>query len=231
MVSKIKGFRLLDGLLMVKLIQNILVTSRLSYIKSLSIMFFFRYLFLATLQLALMSCTNNPEVRDDDTKATEALVGVWRGGGTYKDEEDTGWAESWKMVRESDGTYKVDYLVVNDGEKKFEQSSGAGTWTYEDGVYYEVNSNGEKTTYDVFSVKVDWFEYNIAQRQGSINIEERKTVDKFQLQGPPEGYSEVSYEPPTLQDQIQIQIQIQDQDQDQDQDLHLAQEIPVDAEK
>jgi hypothetical protein len=168
--------------------------------KSLSIMFFFRCLFLAALLLTLMSCTNNPEVRDDDTKAADLLVGVWRGGGTYKNEENAGWAESWKMVRESDGTYKVDYLAVNDGEKQFEQSSDTGVWTYEDSVYYEVNSNGIKTTYDVFSVKVDWFEYNIAQRQGSINIEESKTVDKFQLQGPPVGYSEVSYERPILQD-------------------------------
>ncbi len=152
---------------------------------------------LIPLLLALVACTNNPEIKDDDAKASEALTGVWRGDGTYEDEEDAGWAESWKMVRGSDGTYKVDYMIVHDGDKLFEQSSDAGTWSYEEGVYYEVNSSGNKTVYDVFSVKADWFEYNIAQRQGSANIQESKTVEKFQLQGPPEGYLEVSYEQPT----------------------------------
>ena len=151
---------------------------------------------LIPLLLALVSCTNNPEVKDDDAKATEALAGIWRGEGTYEDEEDAGWAESWKMVRGSDGTYQVDYLIVHDGDKLFEQSTDAGTWSYEDGVYYETNSNGDKITYDVFSVKTDWFEYNIAQRQGSANIQESKTVENFQLQRPPDGYSEVSYEQP-----------------------------------
>lgn len=151
---------------------------------------------LISLLLALVACTNNPEVKDDDAKASEALSGVWRGGGTYEDEEDAGWAETWKMVRGSDGTYKVDYMIVHDDDKLFEQTSDAGTWNYQDGVYYEVNSSGNKIVYDVFSVKADWFEYNIAQRLGSANIQESKTVDDFQLQGPPEGYSEVSYEQP-----------------------------------
>ena len=155
-----------------------------------------KYLLIPVL-LALVSCTNNPEVKDNDAKAAEVLVGVWRGDGTYEDEEDAGWAESWKMVRGSDGNYKVEYMIVHDGDKLFEQSSDAGTWSYEDGVYYEINSSGNKIVYDVFSVKADWFEYNIAQRQGSANIQESKTVDNFQLQGPPNGYSKVSYDQPT----------------------------------
>ncbi len=153
-------------------------------------------LLLIPLLLALVSCTNNAEVKDDDAKAAEALVGVWRGDGTYEDEEDSGWAESWKMVRGADGSYKVDYMIVHDGDKLYEQSSDAGTWVYEDGVYYEINSNGDKISYDVFSVKADWFEYNITQREGSANIQESKTVDSFQLQGPPKGYTEISYEQP-----------------------------------
>ncbi len=156
---------------------------------------FMKYL-LIPLLLVLVSCTNNAEVKDDDAKAAEALVGVWRGDGTYEDEEDAGWAESWKMVRGEDGNYKVDYMIVHDGDKLYEQSSDAGSWTYENGVYYEVNSSGDKISYDVFSVKADWFEYNITQREGSANIQESKTVDNFQLQDPPKGYSEVSYDQP-----------------------------------
>lgn len=146
--------------------------------------------------LVLVSCTNNPDVKDNDTKASESLVGVWRGEGSYDDEEDPGWKESWKMVRGSDGTYMVDYMIVHDGEKRYEQSSDAGTWSYKDGVYYEINSNEDKITYDVFIVKKDRFEYNLAERQGTANIEETKTVETFQLQDPPDGYSLVSYDQP-----------------------------------
>ena len=149
--------------------------------------------------LVLVSCTNNLDVKDDDAKASESLVGVWRGEGTYSDEEDSGWTEAWKMVRGSDGTYNVDYMIVHDGEKLYEQSSDAGTWSYEDGIYYEINSNADKVTYDVFIVKKDRFEYNIAQRQGTANIEEIKTVEDFQLQAPPEGYSLVTYDQPSDQ--------------------------------
>ncbi len=171
-----------------------------------SIAFMFKLIFLASLLLTLWSCTNNPEVKDNDAKASEALVGVWRGDGTYEDEEDSGWSESWKMVRESDGSYKVEYMIVHDGDKLYEKSSDAGTWNYKDGVYTEVNSNGDNVTYDVFSVKTDWFEYNIAQRQGSANIQETKTVDNFQLQDQPENYTEVSYE---LPDELPVEIPIE----------------------
>jgi len=157
---------------------------------------FFLPILLAALLSTLISCTKNSEVKDDDAKAAAALVGVWRGDGTYEDEADAGWQESWKMVRKSDGNYVVEYLIVHDIDKLYEISSDAGTWNYENGVYTEINSNGDEVVYDVFSVKQDWFEYNIAARTGSANIQESKTVETFQLQSPPEEYSEVSYEQP-----------------------------------
>lgn len=151
---------------------------------------------LFVLPILLMACTNNPEVKDDDAKAKQALVGVWRGEGTYEEDVDSGWAESWKMVRDADGRYAVEYLIVHDGEKLYELSSDAGTWSYEGGTYYEVNRNGDKTNYTVYSVKEDGFEYNIVEREGSANIQETKTVDTYQLQAPPKGYSEVTYDQP-----------------------------------
>lgn len=149
---------------------------------------------IIVLLLLSASCTKNSELKDDDVKATAALVGVWRGTGTYAQDEDAGWEEIWKIVRQADGNYEVSYLLIHDNEKLYELSFDTGTWFYEEGVYYEINSQGDKVRYDVYSVKEDWFEYNIAERQGSANIEESKTVDTYQLQKPPEGYSEVSYE-------------------------------------
>ena len=157
--------------------------------------------FYFTLLIALQSCDKIPglqsEMKDDDAKAKQALIGVWRGEGGYEGEEDAGWSESWKIERNADGKYSVDYLILNDDEKLYELSSDAGSWSYENGVYYEINSNGDKVIYDVYSVKDDWFEYNIADRQGSANIQETKTVDTFQLQSPPKGYSLVTYDQST----------------------------------
>ncbi len=162
---------------------------------------FFNIFILVLILFTSISCVKNEEVKDNDAKATAALVGVWRGSGSYEDEENAGWSESWKMLRSADGEYVVDYLIVHDGEKLYERSSDAGTWVYLDGVYYETNSHGNKVKYDVHSVKEDWFEYNLAQRgEDSANIEESKTVETFVLREPPEDYSEVSYEQPVEED-------------------------------
>ena len=157
----------------------------------------------------ISSCTQNPEVKDDDAKSKQALVGVWRGEGGYEGEEDAGWTESWKIVREANGKYSVDYLILNEKEKLYELSTDKGTWSYENGVYYEVNGNGDQVVYDVYSVKDDWFEYNISNREGTANIQETKTVDSFQLQEPPKGYSLVEYDQPieqVIEDTIQQAI-------------------------
>ena len=176
---------------------------------SINGLFFTLALFLLIL-LGLPSCTKNAEVKDNDAKAKEALVGVWRGEGNYAGEEDAGWSESWKMVRQADGKYFVDYLILNDSEKLYELSSDTGTWSYENGAYLEVNGNGEQITYQVYSVKNDWFEYNIPERDGSANIQESKTVDNYELQNPPKGYSVVTYEEPI---EIEIDGEISGEDE------------------
>ncbi len=162
---------------------------------SINKLIFILILFSLTL-LTVSSCTKNAEVKDNDAKAKAALVGVWRGEGSYAGEEDAGWSETWKMVRQADGKYIVDYLILNDNEKLYELSKDEGTWSYEDGAYLEVNGNGDEVTYQVYSVKDDWFEYNIPERDGIANIQESKTVDTYQLQSPPKGYSLVSYDQP-----------------------------------
>ena len=163
-----------------------------AYMKTLSINLILIPLFLVSFLFGLASCTNNPDVKDDDAKAKVALVGVWRGEGSFEDEADV-----WKIIRQADGTYVANYLVVHNEKKLYVRTSDEGTWGFEDGVYYEINSSGNKTIYTVSQVKKDYFEYNIEQNVDSDNIHESKTVDDFQLQGPPDGYSEVSHEQPT----------------------------------
>ncbi len=163
----------------------------------------FKSIFVLILTLLMLpACTKNAEVKDNDAKAKKALVGVWRGEGGYAGEEDAGWSESWKMVRQADGKYVVDYLILNANEKLYELSSDQGTWSYENGIYREVNGNGDQITYEVYSVKDDWFEYNIPARDGSANIQETKTVENYQLQSPPKDYSLVNYEQP-----IEVEIE------------------------
>lgn len=163
----------------------------------------FKSIFVLILTLLMLpACTKNAEVKDNDAKARKALVGVWRGEGSYAGEEDAGWSESWKMVRQADGKYIVDYLILNANEKLYESSSDEGTWSYENGIYREVNGNGDQITYEVYSVKDDWFEYNIPDRDGAANIQESKTVENYQLQSPPKDYSLVNYEQP-----IEVEIE------------------------
>lgn len=138
-----------------------------------------------------LSCSNNPELMDNDEKAKNALIGVWRGTGEYGEGEDQGWDETWKIVRHKDGTFEVNYLLIHDGNKEYEYTKDSGLWKFENGKYYEIYEDNLKSVYKVYSLKKDWFEYNQIERSDEVTIKEVKTEDTFQLQGPPQGYIEV----------------------------------------
>lgn len=150
--------------------------------------------FLFLLLLFIAACTYNSELKDDDKKSTQALVGVWRGEGDYQDQEDEDWSESWKISRHANGTFEVNYLLINDKNKEYEITTDKGKWSYVDGRYLETNSQDDKSVYKVYSVKKDWFEYNYIQRGDGVTIQETKTVDNYQLQDPPEGYAKYVYQ-------------------------------------
>ena len=144
--------------------------------------------------LLVISCTNDPELKDDDQNARDALIGVWRGAGDYQDEVDRGWREYWRMSRNQDGSYSVQYLLVHDEDKHFEHSMDSGKWGYENGKYFEVNQHKQKSVFKVISLKKDNFQYNYIQRGDDLAINETKTSDAYQLQDPPEGYTEFVYQ-------------------------------------
>ncbi len=141
--------------------------------------------------LIFVSCSNNPELKDNDSKAKSALIGVWRGAGKYGEGDDQGWDESWKMVRSQDGSFEVSYLLVHDGNKEFEHTTQTGSWDFENGKYYEIYEEDLKIVYKVYSVKKDRFEYNQIERGDDVTIEEIKTEMTFQLQDPPKSYIEL----------------------------------------
>lgn len=143
----------------------------------------------------LVSCTNNSELKDDDQGARDALVGVWRGAGEYHDDAGQVWNELWKMARYQDGKFEVSFLLVQDDKKQYGVTSVSGKWFYENGKYYEVDEDSQKTYYNVYSVKKDRFEYNFLERSDKVNIEEIKTVENYQLQDPPQGYTELVHQP------------------------------------
>lgn len=149
-----------------------------------------KYILLIPIVLFL-SCSNNPELKNNDEKAKNALIGVWRGSGAYGEGEDQGWDESWKIVRHKDGTFEVSYLLVHDGNKEYELTKDSGIWNFENGKYYEIYKENLKSVYKVYSIKRDWFEYNQIERSDEVTIQEVKTEDTFQLQGPPKDYIEV----------------------------------------
>ena len=153
-----------------------------------------KYLTLVSI-FFVFSCTNNADLKEDDQKARDALVGVWRGAGEYQDETGKIWDEIWRMTRYQDGKYEVKFLLIQDDAKQYGITSIAGKWFYENGQYYEVDKDNLKTIYKVYSVKKDRFEYNFIERSDKVNIEETKTVESYQLQDPPDDYTELVYQP------------------------------------
>ena len=138
-----------------------------------------KYLLLTSLLLFFISCTNNPELKDNDQKARAALSGVWRGEGKYQDEENKGWNEFWKITRHQDGELEVKYLLVNDTNKQYEITADTGRWFYANGTYQELDSYEHKSVYKVYSLRKDWFEYNYIQRGDSVTIQETKTEASY----------------------------------------------------
>ena len=146
--------------------------------------------------MLVISCTDNPELKDNDQDARDALTGIWRGAGEYQDEKDRGWNEFWKLTRHQDGRYEVSYLLVHDEDKLYETSSDSGKWYYENGRYFEIDGTEQKSVFKVISLKKDMFKYNYIQRGDDVPISETKTGEGYQLQDPPEGYTEVVFKEP-----------------------------------
>lgn len=145
--------------------------------------------------LFIISCSNNSELKDNDAKAKEALIGVWRGFSSGDNDLGTGqgWDDYWKITRKENGAFKINYLLVNDEKKEYELSSNNGKWDYIDGKYYEINNDDSKIIYKVYSLKNDWFEYNQIERsETSATIQEVKTEGTYQLQQPPPDYNQVA---------------------------------------
>ncbi len=151
---------------------------------------------LLILSLFVISCTNNSELKHDDQQARDTLVGVWRGAGNYQDEGDRGWREYWKMIRHKDGSYDVSYLLIHEKNKQYELTSDSGKWKFENSRYFEVDRHEQKSEFKVLSLKKDLFKYNYIQRDDNLPISETKTSDNYQLQEPPEGYTEFVYQKP-----------------------------------
>ena len=151
-------------------------------------------LFLIVFLLCIASCSNNSELKDNDEKAKEALIGVWRGFSSGDNDlgSGKGWDEYWKISRYENGIFKINYLLINNTKKEYEISSDKGKWNFENGKYYEIHNGENKIIYKVHSLKNDWFEYNQIERMNSeATIQEVKTVDTYQLQEPPLNYNQL----------------------------------------
>lgn len=147
------------------------------------------YCFLLLSLLVIAGCTNNSEMKDNDQKAAQALVGVWRGAGDYSDGKNEGWKQAWVMRRQQNGKFVAEYLFTHKENKQYGLITEMGTWDYENGHYLEVNSYDEKSIFEVSSLKKDSFEYNYLNSDSDVTIQETKTVESYQLQEPPKDYT------------------------------------------
>jgi hypothetical protein len=105
-------------------------------------------LFIAFASIVFVSCSNKLIHLENGKKIDSRLVGTWIG--SEKDKQLAGSEKSWEMIRKADGTFSLDFKVINNGKTyKFIET---GTWWIAKGKFHEFHKESGKT--DIYAYKV-----------------------------------------------------------------------------
>jgi len=85
---------------------------------------------------------------EDDKQIDTRLVGIWEG--SEKDNQILGMTKEWKMTRNSDGTFLLDFKVTIEDE--IEKTTEEGSWWVKNGLFYELHTISGKT--DIYKYQV-----------------------------------------------------------------------------
>jgi len=100
------------------------------------------------------------------------LVGVWTG--SEKDNQIEGVSKEWEMTRNTDGTFVLDFRVIQKG-KKMQSHIEKGKWWVRDNKFYEYHEDSEMTDVYTFEVlngnQIKFKEYNLSVDQNKSNYE------------------------------------------------------------
>lgn len=98
--------------------------------------------------LMMVSCANYFTTVSTGKKIDTRLIGTWAGAETDKQIE--GFHKSWEMVRNADGTFKLDFKFNQNGT--MQQVLESGSWWVENGKFYEYHNESKKT--DIYEYTV-----------------------------------------------------------------------------
>lgn len=125
---------------------------------------------IATFAL-IASCKSKGQKTKIEKDIDAQLVGKWQG--EEKNEQVNGVTKSWEMNRKSDGTFKVQYTMNEDGE--ITKHSETGTWKTEGNLFYETNDYSGGTdvyTYQIINKdKIKFKAHNISVPMENANYE------------------------------------------------------------
>jgi hypothetical protein len=102
-------------------------------------------LFIVTLTLS--SCSSLVSL-PNEKKIDKRLVGNWQG--SEIDKQIIGMKKEWKMVRNNDGTFSLDFKTNNDGD--ISEFTENGNWWVEGNKFYEYHEVSGKTDTYLYSV-------------------------------------------------------------------------------
>ncbi|KAA3635698.1 MAG: hypothetical protein DWQ02_09465 [Bacteroidetes bacterium] len=92
--------------------------------------------FLAPLFFCLVSCGEESNIKElPNGKFIDiTMVGTWAGSEEGNQEADL--SKYWNVERNDDGTFKMEFILDQQGERK--QTTESGTWWIKEDKYYEL---------------------------------------------------------------------------------------------
>lgn len=120
------------------------------------------------------SCSSLKNV-GDNKKIDTQLVGTW--GGEETDQQIEGFYKKWKMIRNGDGTFSIDFFAQKgDFIKEYVEK---GNWWVEGDLFYEYHETSNKT--DIYKYKVidkNNVQFILSDSEMEFNVDNYTFIDK-----------------------------------------------------
>jgi hypothetical protein len=107
-------------------------------------------LLFALMSLLLLACSQKNFLisLDNQKQIDKRLVGIWVGN--EKDNQIEGMYKEWKMYRNSDGSFSIDFKATLNG--RVQESTEKGNWWVENGYFFEYHNISGKTDVYIYTV-------------------------------------------------------------------------------
>lgn len=120
------------------------------------------------------SCSSLKTV-DGNKKIDTQLVGTW--GGEETDQQIEGFYKKWKMIRNGDGTFSIDFFAQKgDFIQEFVET---GNWWVERDLFYEYHKGSKKT--DIYKYKIidkNNVQFILSDSEMKFNVDNYTFIDK-----------------------------------------------------